>query len=99
MAGVRQNEAVGVKSWIHGRRDGLLDGVGVAGSAAGLVLVGYLAGRWDDLGKAIAVLVFAPVLVAVVIIKWFPETASKELETFNPDDPDINKTPASTTSR
>jgi MFS family permease len=69
---------------------GLLDGVAVAGSATGLITVGYLAERWDDLGRAIGMMVFAPVAVAVVIVVLFPETASQELEVFNPDDPHLD---------
>lgn len=67
---------------------GMLDVVAVAGSATGLVLVGYLSERWDDLGSAIGVMVFAPLAVAAVILLLFPETARRELEAFNPDDPD-----------
>ncbi|MGF1596460.1 MAG: MFS transporter [Acidimicrobiales bacterium] len=69
------------------RVGGLLDGVGVAGSAAGLVLVGQLSERWDDLGRAIGLMVVAPLVVAAIIAIRFPETASTELEAFNPDDP------------
>jgi putative MFS transporter len=73
----------------RGRVGGLIDAIGVAGSALGLVVVGQLATRWDDLGNAIGVLVFAPVLVAAVIILFYPETAGRELEEFNPDDPRV----------
>ena len=69
---------------------GWLDVVGVAGSAAGLVIVGVLAERWDDLGGAIAVMAIAPILAAVAVIALFPETASTELEVFNTDDPAID---------
>jgi MFS family permease len=72
------------------RVGGLLDVVGVSGSAVGLITVGYLSERWDDLGSAIGVLVFAPLLVALAILTLFPETASTELERFNPNDPDPN---------
>ena len=65
----------------------MIDVVGVAGSALGLVVVGQLAVRWDDLGSAIGVLVVAPLIVAVVILVAYPETAGRELEEFNPDDP------------
>ena len=75
----------------RGRVGGMLDVISVAGSALGLVLVGQLAIRWDDLGDAIGVLVFAPVLVAVLIIAFYPETAKKELEEFNPTDPAISQ--------
>lgn len=68
---------------------GLLDTVGVAGSATGLIVVGRLSERWDDLGSAIGVMVFAPIIVAVIILTRFPETAATELEAFNPADPVI----------
>lgn len=72
---------------------GILDGVVVAGSATGLLVVGHLSERWDDLGQAVGVMVFAPLVVAVVIVLAFPETAARELETFNPDDPDLDSRP------
>lgn len=73
------------------RVGGMLDVVGVTGSATGLVIVGYLSERWDDLGSAIGVLVVAPLAVAVLIIALFPETASTELEAFNPEDPTLDE--------
>lgn len=73
----------------RGRVGGMLDVVVVSGSATGLFAVGYLVGRSDDLGRSIATMVFAPILVAIVIILFFPETAEKELEEFNPDDPEL----------
>lgn len=74
----------------RGRVGGLIDVIAVAGSALGLVVVGWLAVRWDDLGDAVGVMVFAPVLVAAVILIFYPETASRELEEFNPADPKIS---------
>lgn len=74
----------------RGRVGGMIDVVAVAGSAIGLVVVGQLAVRWDSLGDAIGVLVFAPLLVALLIIVAYPETADRELEDFNPDDPKID---------
>lgn len=76
----------------RGRVGGMIDAIGVAGSALGLVIVGQLAVRWDDLGSAIGSLVWAPVLVAIVIIVFFPETANRELEEFNPRDPRLPPT-------
>ncbi|MEL6981167.1 MAG: MFS transporter [Actinomycetota bacterium] len=73
----------------RGRVGGLIDTIGVAGSALGLVVVGQLAVRWDDLGSAIGALVAAPLVVAIVIVIAFPETAQRELEEFNPGDPKI----------
>jgi MFS family permease len=70
----------------RGRVGGYIDAIAVAGSALGLVVVGRLAVRWDDLGSAIGAMVFAPLLVVVLIIMLFPETAERELEDFNPGD-------------
>ena len=69
------------------RVGGMLDVVAVAGSAFGLVTVGYLAGRWDDLGLAISAMVFGPLIAAVLVVILLPETARVELEVFNPGDP------------
>jgi len=74
----------------RGKVGGMIDVVAVAGSAIGLVIVGQLSVRWDDLGSAVGVMVFAPLLVAVLIIVAYPETADRELEDFNPDDPRIS---------
>jgi len=59
---------------------------GVAGGAIGLKLVGRLADQWGGFGPAIAVLAFAPILVVVLILAFYPETAHKELEELNPED-------------
>jgi MFS family permease len=59
---------------------------GVAGGAIGLKLVGRLADEWGGFGPAIAVLVFAPILVVILILAFYPETAHKELEELNPED-------------
>ncbi len=78
------------------RVGGMLDTIAVAGSAVGLVTVGYLSERWGDLGDAITSMLVAPLLVAVVVILFFPETARRELEEFNPADPTINGGPTPT---
>ncbi len=73
----------------RGKVGGFLDVIAVTGSAVGLVIVGRLAVNWDDLGGAIGSLVFAPLVVAVLILVAFPETAGRELEELNPSDPSI----------
>ena len=70
----------------RGRVGGYLDTIALSGSALGLVVVGYLATRWDDLGSAVGVMAVGPVLVVLVILLFFPETADRELEHFNPGD-------------
>ncbi len=69
------------------RVGGMIDVIAVAGSAVGLVVVGQLAVRWNSLGDAISVMVWAPLVVAVIILAFFPETARVELEDLNPTDP------------
>lgn len=70
------------------RVGGWIDLITVTGSAIGLLTVGELSTRWDSLGQAIAVMAVAPLIVVVLILFVYPETASRELEEFNPDDPD-----------
>ncbi len=76
----------------RGRVGGMLDVVGVAGSAVGLVIVGSLAVRWDDLGSGIGVMIFGPMMAVAIILALFPETANHELEQLNPDDPELEPT-------
>ncbi len=80
----------------RGRVGGLIDAVTVSGSALGLVIVGRLSVQWDDLGSAIGVMVFGPLLVVLLILTLFPETADQELEVFNPGDipPDADRSDA-----
>ncbi len=82
----------------RGRVGGMLDVVGVAGSALGLVLVGSLAVRWDDLGSGIGAMMFGPLIAVSIILLVFPETANQELEQLNPDDPDLDSDSDSTGS-
>jgi MFS family permease len=70
----------------RGRANGLITVVGVAGSSAGLLLAGYLARELGSLGAAMAVLAVGPIMLVVLIITRFPETAHKELEELNPAD-------------
>jgi MFS family permease len=70
----------------RGRANGLITVVGVAGSSAGLLLAGYLARELGSLGAAMAVLALGPLILVVLILTRFPETAHKELEELNPAD-------------
>ena len=68
------------------RANGLVVTLGVAGSATGLLLVGMLSDRFGSYGPAFTVVAIGPVLAAVLVLGWFPETARVELETLNPGD-------------
>ena len=66
-----------------------LDVIAVAGSATGLLIVGRLADRIGGLSVALPLLVIGPVIAALLLFFVFPDTASKELEEFNPGDPKL----------
>jgi MFS family permease len=71
---------------LRGRANSILTLLSVAGAAFGLWLAGTLSDRWGSLGPAIAVLALGPVILAVLIILFYPETAHRELEDINPED-------------
>ena len=73
------------------RANGLVVTLGVAGSATGLLLVGMLSDRFGSYGPAFTVVAIGPVLAAVLVLGWFPETARVELETLNPSDANLSK--------
>jgi MFS family permease len=65
---------------------GLLAIAGVAGAAGGVLAAGYLSDGLGGLGRAIALLGIGPLLVALLVLTRFPETAHRELEDLNPED-------------
>jgi MFS family permease len=71
---------------LRGRAGGLLTVLGVAGSVTGLLTVGFLAEDLGRLGPAITPLAVGPVIVAVLVLVAYPETARRTLEELNPDD-------------
>ena len=66
--------------------NGFLTLIGVIGSAVGVLAVGYMADHWVSFGTVFGILSFAPLLVLVLLLAAFPETARQELETLNPTD-------------
>jgi hypothetical protein len=45
-----------------------------------------LTDHFDRVGPAMAILAIGPILLAVLVILFYPETAGQELETLNPED-------------
>jgi MFS family permease len=71
---------------LRGRAGGMLALAGLVGSAAGLLVAGFLSDRIGSLGPAIAALSVGPLVVAVLVLVAYPETAGRTLEELNPED-------------
>jgi len=71
---------------LRGRANGTIAILGVTGSVIGLLVAGWLSEQWGGLGPALAVLAAGPLLMAVLVLVAYPETAHRELEELNPED-------------
>ena len=73
----------------RGRSNGMIVTVGVAGSALGVIVAGWLSDVLDGrLGPALALLAVGPLAVAALVMWKYPETTGQELEDLNPEDRD-----------
>jgi putative MFS transporter len=72
---------------LRGRANGVIAAVGVLGTIVGLVGAGYLSDRWDGLAPALALFSIGPLVMAGLVVLLYPETAKRELEELNPEDP------------
>lgn len=71
----------------RGRANGIIVVAGVVGSTLGLLAVGLLSDRWGgELGPPVALTAAGPLIVAVLVLTRFPETAGMDLEELNPED-------------
>jgi MFS family permease len=68
------------------KANGILQVMSVAGSAVGLVVVGVVADRGGQIGDGMLVVMPLGLLVAVLALTVFPETAHRSLEQINPED-------------
>ncbi len=71
---------------LRGRANGIVSMTAMGGSVLGLVAAGRLHDAVGSFGGALALLAVAPLLMAVVVLAFFPETARRELEDLNPED-------------
>jgi len=71
---------------LRGRANGIIAILGVTGSVTGLLVAGWLSEEWGGLGPALAVLAAGPLLMALLVLVAYPETAHRELEELNPED-------------
>ena len=75
---------------LRGRANGVIALLGVVGTITGLVTAAWLSDRWDGLGPALALLCAGPVVVGLLVLLAYPETAHRELESLNPEDPPLS---------
>lgn len=84
---------------LRGRANGVIAVLGVLGTVTGLVAAGYLSERWGGLAPALTLLAIGPLLMAILLLVAYPETAHRELEDLNPEDrppPEVSRaSPAS----
>ena len=71
---------------LRGRANGIMAVAALTGSAIGLIAAGVLSDQFGRIGPAMAILAVAPVIVAVLVVTRYPETAGLELEELNPED-------------
>ena len=67
------------------KSNGLLGVAGVAGSFVGLWAGGNMIESWGY-GTAFSILMAGPLLVAVLVLLFYPETTRRSLEELNPED-------------
>jgi len=68
------------------RAAGLLTTAALLGGIGGLLLMGTLLDRDWSHGRVVALLALAQVGVIAIVLRWYPETAHRELEDLNPVD-------------
>jgi MFS family permease len=70
----------------RGRAAGLITATALLGGIIGLLVMGQLLDRDWSHGRVMALLASAQIVVIVVVLRYYPETAHQELETLNPED-------------
>jgi MFS family permease len=68
------------------KANGILQVMSVSGSALGLVVAGRAIDRTGELADGMVILLPLALLVAVLALTVFPETARRQLEELNPED-------------
>jgi MFS family permease len=70
----------------RGRAAGLLTAAALLGGVVGILLVGALLGDSDGYGGVMSVVATGQLVVVLMVLTMFPETAHQELEALNPVD-------------
>ncbi|MBG7603533.1 MAG: MFS transporter [Actinobacteria bacterium] len=72
------------------RATGFITGAALIGGMGGLIATGRLLDADWSYGSVMALMAIGQVIVTVLVITAYPETAHLTLETLNPEDPPIN---------
>lgn len=70
----------------RGRANGWMTVIAVTGSAIGLLAVGFMSDAFGSFAPAFAIVLIGPLVVGILVLTRFPETAHLELEDLNPQD-------------
>ena len=70
----------------RGKAAGLITASALLGGIGGLLVMGTLLDRDWSHGSVMALLASAQVVVVIIVLRWYPETAHRELEDLNPED-------------
>jgi len=71
---------------LRGKANGLVSLTALVGSAIGLTAAGVMSDHFGTIGPAMAILSVGPLLLAVLVLVAYPETARRQLEDLNPED-------------
>jgi MFS family permease len=71
---------------LRSRSTGVIAAVYAAGGVVGLVATGVLSSGFGTFAPAFAILAAGPLILVVLIVRSYPETAGRELEDLNPED-------------
>jgi MFS family permease len=71
---------------LRGKANGVVGLTGLVGSAIGLTGAGLMSDHFGSIGPAMAVLSAGPLLLAILVMAAYPETARRPLEDLNPED-------------
>ena len=69
----------------------LITAAALLGGIVGLVTMGALLDRGRSHGAILGSLALAQILVVAIVLRWFPETAHRELEELNPIDQPLHR--------
>jgi len=71
---------------LRGRANAIITLTGVIGAAIGLAFAGRMADRHDSIAPGLTILAGGPIVVCLLVLFLYPETAHMELEELNPED-------------